>query len=60
MSGCASCPLRAEVAGEEDISQKCAHPLERERDVTGEEGVPEFCPLLRGPLVLFLDPAVRE
>lgn len=57
VSGCSSCPLRVVV--DEDTS-KCGHPGDYERDVSGEEGVPDFCPLIRAPLLLVLDPEAQQ
>lgn len=62
VSGCSSCPLRATVIEGDgyETTHKCGHPDAPERDVTGEEGVPDFCPLIRAPLQLVLDPEALE
>lgn len=57
VSGCSDCPLRTTVVDSHafaDTHDKCGHPDVPERDVTDEEGVPDFCPLLRNPLLLVL------
>lgn len=68
VDGCSSCPLRVpapesqelDFEREDDAEYKCAHPETRDRDVTGEEGVPDFCPLERAPLLLALSPEARR
>lgn len=52
VTGCSDCPMR--VSAPEDDSSTCSHPWQHDRDVTGEESVPEFCPLIRSSLVLHL------
>lgn len=70
VDGCPSCPLRVRVVVDIDdldatapgdgVLHKCAHPEVAERDVTGEEGVPDFCPLERAPLLLTLSAEARR
>lgn len=63
VSGCSTCPLRnlvdeddAYLLGEHESAYECGHPEVTGRDVTGEEGVPDFCPLDRAPLLLVIHP----
>jgi hypothetical protein len=61
VEGCEECPLRGMVNEDGDFetaAYECQHPEKSGRDVTGEEGVPDFCPLLRAPLLLSV--AARE
>jgi hypothetical protein len=40
---------------EDEPVHECQHPDVPRRDVSGEMGVPEFCPLIRAPLLLVLE-----
>jgi hypothetical protein len=68
VEGCPSCPLRATVLVDVDeldleqggVAHKCQHPSVQGRDVTGEEGVPDFCPAGARPLLLVVDPEVAS
>lgn len=65
VTGCADCPLRVDEVRDFDAEiepetvSKCGHPEIRTRDVTGEEDIPDFCPLIRAPLLLVLDEALH-
>lgn len=52
VTGCRDCPLSGWTDTGEAL--KCQHPDVTARDVTDEEGVPDFCPLLRAPLQLVI------
>lgn len=60
IAGCSSCPLAHEVCVEfetQDTVWLCGHPEGKDRCVSNEneaaiETVPDFCPLVRAPLLL--------
>lgn len=63
VESCPECPFRGNVFEpselqlvelEETTNNKCQHPGGNERDVTDEEGIPDFCPLIRAPLLVQL------
>lgn len=58
VTGCNNCPLRADLA--EDETSKCQHPYDTLRDVTGIDGVPDFCPLVRAPLLLHISEVAHD
>lgn len=68
VSGCSSCPLAHEVVVEfesQDTVWLCGHPDVKDRCVSNENEaaiqiVPDFCPLIRAPLLLALDPEAQQ
>lgn len=68
VTGCSSCPLAHEVCVEfetQDTVWLCGHPEVKSRCVSNEneaaiETVPDFCPLVRAPLLLRISEVAHD